>query len=64
MSDAPQQAEPTIKPGTIVKLKSGGPHMTVEAPHKEFPGYCWCAWFAGDEIRCEYFAEKALTIPG
>lgn len=52
--------------GNIVKLKSGGPNMTVE-------GFKWdpfsgeyktesvqCTWFKNDERVSEYFNENAL----
>jgi uncharacterized protein YodC (DUF2158 family) len=47
--------------GDLVKLKSGGPWMTVtkdkfEAGTKTVA----CSWFAGDDLRTEVFLKEAL----
>lgn len=42
-----------LKPGDLVKLKSGGPTMTYGS--KEYAS-AWCYWFAGT-------AEKVAKIP-
>jgi uncharacterized protein YodC (DUF2158 family) len=47
-----------MKPGDTVRLRSGGPAMTVI---KKFPA-CWeCVWFAGDERRTARFVEPDLV---
>ena len=38
-----------VKPGDIVKLKSGGPDMTVSSVVDE--EFCKCDWFIGGKIR-------------
>jgi uncharacterized protein YodC (DUF2158 family) len=40
--------KPEIKPGTLVKLKSGGPRMTVNSVDGE---ECEVVWFVGDDYR-------------
>lgn len=59
--------------GDIVKLKSGGPDMTVqdlekssigftiEAP-REFNGYYSCQWFAGKKLESGVFPEESLEL--
>jgi len=48
--------------GSVVRLASGGPRMTVE----KFSGTqadergVHCVWFAGDQQRRDVFPEKAL----
>ena len=59
--------------GDVVKLKSGGPKMTVKeyqekhsiVPIKdqetEYTGYILCSWFdEKNKLRCHRFLEKAL----
>nr|DAR03073.1 MAG TPA: putative small protein [Inoviridae sp.] len=57
--------------GDIVKLKSGGPDMTVQAVEKsstgltidaprEFNGYYTCQWFAGKKLEKGRFPEESL----
>jgi uncharacterized protein YodC (DUF2158 family) len=51
-----------FKTGDVVRLKSGGPDMTVngfsngpnEEPH--------CAWFDGDVLRESYFYDETLVL--
>lgn len=48
-----------LEVGSIVKLKSGGPEMTVQ--HKESdPTYYWCQWFAGKKLEKGRFAPASL----
>ena len=46
-------------PGTIVRLKSGGPKMTVGS--EATPGnYVNCQWFRGKELMSGQFAVDAI----
>lgn len=48
-----------MKKGNVVKLKSGGPKMTV----KGMGGPYWiCSWFDGVELREGQFSEEQLEI--
>ena len=44
--------------GTIVKLKSGGPDMTVQTTVKE--GYLYAQWFAGKKLEQGRFPVSSL----
>ena len=50
--------------GEIVKLKSGGPDMTVKEVitnyHDEFTGDYRCQWFAGKKLDSGVFPEESL----
>ncbi|EKO3926144.1 DUF2158 domain-containing protein [Vibrio metschnikovii] len=48
----------TIKTGDIVKLKSGGPDMTVQSNGDRV----WCQWFAGKKLEVGKFPENSLEI--
>ena len=51
-----------FKPGDIVRLKSGGPDMTVERVHDTREGASYfCSWFAGAKDNHKGFQEAALT---
>jgi uncharacterized protein YodC (DUF2158 family) len=53
-----------IKVGDTVRLKSGGPRMTV-ARVEEWNGAmrAWCQWFgAGDKKEADYFPVTSLQI--
>ena len=43
----------TFQPGDVVRLKSGGPLMTVAKPD-EGSEYCTLEWFSGDSLLVEY----------
>lgn len=46
--------------GDIVKLKSGGPEMTVDTlPNKYTPHYV-CQWFAGKKLERGGFNAESL----
>lgn len=48
-----------LKPGDVVQLKSGGPHMTIQgAAHG---GGLLCTWFAGGEVKREAFDAAMLV---
>lgn len=52
--------------GELVKLKSGGPVMTVYKVQKnslnnnEFNGHYTCQWFAGKKLDQGNFAQESL----
>ncbi len=58
----------TIKIGDLVRLKSGGPKMTVKSlgqysqmsPHEG--AFAACTWFQGSDLREEDFALETLEI--
>lgn len=62
-NDGPCYQEPaqpwTPKPGDVVRLKSGGPEMTVEAPNKD--SNTFCSWFDGNGINQRFFPAACLT---
>jgi len=35
-----------FQPGTVVKIKSGGPLMTIEKAERD---RAWCHWYASDK---------------
>jgi uncharacterized protein YodC (DUF2158 family) len=50
--------------GDIVKLKSGGPNMTIKTVHvsyEEFQGTYQCQWFAGKKLDTGAFPEESLV---
>lgn len=47
-----------FKPGDIVKLKSGGPEMTVKAVQKF---NIVCQWFSGKKLEAGLFVEDSLV---
>lgn len=50
-----------FSPGDIVKLKSGGPAMTVEQIGSYTDPSCVvCSWFAGKKSETKNFAPEAL----
>ena len=51
------------KPGDVVRLKSGGPRMTIASSNVTFSTEVWaCQWFSGDELRTGDFAPEALEV--
>jgi uncharacterized protein YodC (DUF2158 family) len=49
------------KVGDIVKLKSGGPEMTVQSlPSTANGAYYNCQWFAGKKLESGRFPEGSL----
>lgn len=48
--------------GTVVRLKSGGPNMTVmqDAPNDQSGVQIACSWFERTELRHGRFAQGAL----
>jgi uncharacterized protein YodC (DUF2158 family) len=52
-----------FKPGDIVRLKSGGPDMTVERVSELGDGTTYfCSWFAGAKDNHKGFREQALEL--
>lgn len=45
--------------GSIVKLKSGGPEMTVQSVPNQYHEY-FCQWFAGKKLERGEFPEGSL----
>ncbi|MCY0977223.1 DUF2158 domain-containing protein [Chryseobacterium wangxinyae] len=48
-----------IKKDDIVKLKSGGPKMTVREPEN---GLWVCTWFVGDKMKQGLFSTEQLQV--
>ena len=57
-------ANPKFNPGDFVRLKSGGPVMTVEKLDRNYldqwNGEYSCSWFAGAKNNHRSFTEQAL----
>lgn len=54
----------TFKVGDVVRLKSGGPDMTVTNVGKESGMLTvWCAWFVGTKQEKGYFPADAVQPP-
>lgn len=51
---------PGYKVGDTVKLKSGGPVMTVNAVPREHARYYACHWFAGKKLDHGHFQFEEL----
>jgi uncharacterized protein YodC (DUF2158 family) len=50
-----------LQVGDIVKLKSGGPDMTVESFDDSIVGmYVNCVWFDGSEVKRNRFPTAAV----
>jgi uncharacterized protein YodC (DUF2158 family) len=56
----------TYNIGDIVKLKSGGPEMTVRKVNtnmsEEFSGNYQCQWFAGKKLDSGVFPQESLVV--
>lgn len=52
-------ANGVFKPGDTVKLKSGGPVMTVSTA-KDTNGFYYCQWFKGATQQHGNFREETL----
>ena len=48
--------------GDIVKLKSGGPEMTVQTQPAASATYYQCQWFAGKKLESGRFPENSLEL--
>ncbi|RQV96945.1 DUF2158 domain-containing protein [bacterium] len=49
-----------FKVGDIVRLKSGGPDMTIESTNSLYSGDYDCQWFAGKKLETGSFKEETL----
>ncbi len=45
--------------GDIVRLKSGGPNMTIDSINRENQ-YVSCKWFEGSELQQSSFKQSSL----
>lgn len=48
----------TLTPGATVKLKSGGPFMTISWIDGD---EAMCAWFAGSDVKSQRFPLTSLV---
>ena len=55
-----------FKPGDIVKLKSGGPDMTIQEEQQISSGgktgKYWCQWFAGKKLERGNFPADSIEL--
>ncbi|BBF14935.1 hypothetical protein CHBNV3_17990 [Haemophilus influenzae] len=59
----PYELENKFGVGQVVKLKSGGPDMTIQDFYtKEFSGKYRCQWFAGKKLENGVFPEQSLEL--
>lgn len=63
----PYELENKFEVGQVVKLKSGGPDMTIESLRKNFDtkaflGEYSCQWFAGKKLEKGIFPEQSLEL--
>jgi uncharacterized protein YodC (DUF2158 family) len=60
-NQAPQNTERAFKPGDVVRLKSGGPNMTIRKVGEHSGDSVECCWFTkDDEDKWGLFKECAL----
>lgn len=50
-----------FKPGDLVRLKSGGPVMSVKTAKTGFDGYVDCQWFSGKKLESGRFNTETLV---
>ncbi len=51
-----------FNPGDVVRLKSGGPKMTVEFADEDDPSRIICSWFVKETVQQRGFASAALEV--
>lgn len=49
-----------LQPGMVVRLKSGGPKMTVKS-QADPEADVWCLWFDGNTLQTECFGVYTLV---
>jgi uncharacterized protein YodC (DUF2158 family) len=49
-----------LQRGDIVRLKSGGPKMTVSDVTSR--GFINCEWFEGEKLNCARFSPSSINI--
>ncbi len=54
------EMHPVFEPGMIVRLKSGGPKMTVKV-HESAEAEVLCLWFAGKKLESGSFALHTIV---
>jgi uncharacterized protein YodC (DUF2158 family) len=54
------KSEWTPQVGDVVRLKSGGPLMTIRVIDKDDPADSWCHWFDGNRSCLELFPTACL----
>jgi uncharacterized protein YodC (DUF2158 family) len=53
----------TFKPGDVVMMKMGGPHMTVESIHQNKTDLIRCIWFSrGRKVQRDAFDDFSLKL--
>jgi uncharacterized protein YodC (DUF2158 family) len=55
-------SEERFKVGQIVRLKSGGPEMTVKKQEAFLDGDYRCQWFAGRKLEFGDFPHDSLEL--
>lgn len=50
-----------FNPGDIVRLKSGGPDMTVSSYNSKDEGV-GCMWFNDGDVKVRFFSPEVLTF--
>ena len=50
-----------FKVGDVVRLKSGGPNMTVLANEEDID-FIICQWFDGEELKDGNFSPESLEL--
>ncbi|VTU22937.1 putative small protein [Variovorax sp. PBL-H6] len=55
-------AAPTFKIGDTVRLKSGGPEMTVNSVPDHYNSHYNCQWFAGKKLESGGFQPAAIEL--
>jgi uncharacterized protein YodC (DUF2158 family) len=52
----------TFKAGDVVRLKSGGPKMTVVDPKSKDGASVYCAWWNGGDYKGTGFNAETLIL--
>jgi uncharacterized protein YodC (DUF2158 family) len=54
--------ENNLKAGDIVRLKSGGPVMTIQSLNTGIFDQVDCKWFVNDEVKKSVFNKHSLEL--